>query len=171
MKLIILLIPFTLGTLASASVDADETPASNHEPTTTINETRDVDEQRSQYVELGTGFAIDWYRIAGGGGTSTGSGFSLQGTIGQAEAGEMSNATFSLAGGYWTSGASVDPATPCPADLNGDGEINVSDLLVLLSSWGLCPVDEPCPADLNKDGEVNVSDLLQLLSAWGTCPI
>lgn len=54
----------------------------------------------------------------------------------------------------------------CPADLNGDGNVDVSDLLQLFSSWGACG---SCAADLNGDGFVDVSDLLALLGAWGPC--
>jgi len=52
-------------------------------------------------------------------------------------------------------------------DLNGDGVVNVSDLLILLGQWGTCVDPNDCPADLNNDGVVNVSDLLILLSNWG----
>jgi len=55
----------------------------------------------------------------------------------------------------------------CPGDLNGDGVVNVSDLLILLAQWGPC--DGNCDADLDGNGVVNVSDLLILLSAWGSC--
>jgi len=51
-------------------------------------------------------------------------------------------------------------------DLNGDGVVDVVDLLVLLSAWGPCPVDAPCPADLTGDNEVGITDLLVLLSNW-----
>jgi hypothetical protein len=54
-----------------------------------------------------------------------------------------------------------------PGDLNNDGVVNVSDLLILLGQWGLCPQESDCPADLNGDGVVNVSDLLILLGNWG----
>jgi hypothetical protein len=53
-----------------------------------------------------------------------------------------------------------------PGDLNGDGTVNVLDLLELLGTWGPCPPRE-CPADLNGDGTVNVLDLLILLDNWG----
>ncbi len=59
-----------------------------------------------------------------------------------------------------------DPEPACPEDLNGNGEVDVSDLLILLSDWGSCA---GCPADLNGDGVVDVSDLLILLGAWGSC--
>jgi hypothetical protein len=60
---------------------------------------------------------------------------------------------------------SSEPMTP--GDLNGDGVVNVSDLLILLGAWGPCPEGSGCAADLNSDGVVNVSDLLILLSNWG----
>jgi len=60
------------------------------------------------------------------------------------------------------------PKSPCiSADLNCDGVVNVSDLLILLGAWGACTEPDACPADLNDDGVVNVSDLLILLSNWG----
>ncbi|TVQ57311.1 MAG: hypothetical protein EA377_00990 [Phycisphaerales bacterium] len=52
-------------------------------------------------------------------------------------------------------------------DLNGDGVVNVFDLLLLLEGWGPCPSGSDCPADLNGDGTVNVFDLLLLLENWG----
>jgi len=53
-------------------------------------------------------------------------------------------------------------------DLDGDGYVGVSDLLILLGSWGPCPdLPETCPADLDLDGTVGVADLLILLSNWG----
>jgi hypothetical protein len=58
------------------------------------------------------------------------------------------------------------PAGPCPGDFDGDGFVNIVDLLVLLGSWGPC---EGCPADLNGDGAVNILDFLALLDLWGIC--
>jgi hypothetical protein len=52
-------------------------------------------------------------------------------------------------------------------DLNCDGFVNVSDLLILLASWGSCNDPCGCDADLNGDDIVNVSDLLILLGNWG----
>ena len=56
---------------------------------------------------------------------------------------------------------------PCPADLNGDGAVNGSDLTALLGAWGAANGSN---ADLNGDGQVNGSDLTALLGAWGNCP-
>jgi hypothetical protein len=55
----------------------------------------------------------------------------------------------------------------CPGDLDGDGEVGVTDFLAMLAAWGPNPGH---PADLNGDGEVNVTDFLELLAVWGPCP-
>ncbi len=64
------------------------------------------------------------------------------------------------------SGLECVPTPICPSDLNGDGTVGVSDLLMLLADWGDCP---GCDADLNSDDTVDVSDLLILLADWGEC--
>ena len=47
-------------------------------------------------------YTIDWYKIAGGGGTSTGGTYSVSGTIGQPDAsGAMTGGNYSLTGGFW----------------------------------------------------------------------
>ena len=49
-----------------------------------------------------TNYSIDWYKIAGGGGTSTGGTYSVSGTIGQHDAGgPMTGGSYSLTGGFW----------------------------------------------------------------------
>jgi hypothetical protein len=58
-------------------------------------------------------------------------------------------------------------ATPCPADLDGNGSVASSDLTVLLAAWGPC--GKACEADLDGDGQVAASDLATLLAAWGKC--
>ncbi len=57
--------------------------------------------------------------------------------------------------------------TSCPADINGDGVVDVLDLLAVLSAWGPCEPDGP--EDINEDGTVDVLDLLEVLNAWGPC--
>jgi len=48
-------------------------------------------------------YSIDWYKIAGGGGTSSNGQFTLSGTIGQHDAGgPMTGGNYSLTGGFWS---------------------------------------------------------------------
>jgi hypothetical protein len=52
----------------------------------------------------------------------------------------------------------------CP-DINGDGLIDVSDLLAVIDQWGATI----SLADVNQDGIVDVSDLLMVVGNWGPC--
>ncbi len=52
-------------------------------------------------------YAIDWYTIDGGGGTSTGGVYALSGTIAQPDAGTMTGGNFALTGGFWSIFAAV----------------------------------------------------------------
>ena len=69
----------------------------------------------------------------------------------------------------------------CCADIASlDRAVNVTDLLLLLATWGACPdpcqytptceVNSPdtCPADIVRNCDVNVTDLLSLLAVWGS---
>ena len=47
-------------------------------------------------------YQIDWFTIAGGGGTSTGGVYSVSGTIGHSDAGTMSGGAYTLQGGFWS---------------------------------------------------------------------
>ena len=53
----------------------------------------------------------------------------------------------------------------CP-DINGDGTVNVSDLLQLIGAWGPCG---GCDEDIDDSGEVDVTDLLMAIASWGDC--
>ena len=59
--------------------------------------------------------------------------------------------------------AILNPNAPTPGDVNGDGVVNLEDLLLVLGAWGPCPA---CPEDINGDGVVNVLDLLIVLGNW-----
>jgi len=52
-------------------------------------------------ARLDAQFALDWFTIDGGGGTSAGGAYSISGTIGQPDAGSMSGGSFALVGGFW----------------------------------------------------------------------
>jgi hypothetical protein len=51
---------------------------------------------------------------------------------------------------------------PAPADLNGDGQVNVQDLTAVILAWGR----QGGAADVNGDGPVDVLDLIAVFLAW-----
>ena len=60
-------------------------------------------------------YSIDWHKIAGGGGTSTGGVYSVSGTIGQHDAGgPMTGGNYSITGGFWSL-ISIVPVPGAPA--------------------------------------------------------
>ncbi len=113
----------------------------------------------------GGDFDLSWHTIDGGGGSSTGGGFELAGTIGQADAGAvLTGGEFTLTGGYWAAVAGV--TDPCPADLDDSGAVDFGDILAILSAWG----NKGGPEDLDGSGVVDFGDILVVLEAWGPCP-
>ena len=53
----------------------------------------------------------------------------------------------------------------CEADIDGNGSVDVGDLLAVIDAWG----QVHSPADVNQDGIVDVSDLLMVVGNWGAC--
>ena len=78
-------------------------------------------------------FSIDWYKVAGGGGTSTGGVYSVTGTIGQPAAGgamtggPMIGTNYSLTGGFWSLFSVVQtPGAPTLTITRAGGSVIVS---------------------------------------------
>jgi len=72
-------------------------------------------------------------------------------------------------------GRALAGGPPCPGSVNGDGMVDVNDLLMVISSWGACPT--PCPRSCTADIDpvagncvVDVNDLLVVITSWGACP-
>ncbi|RLC76863.1 MAG: hypothetical protein DRI61_12530 [Chloroflexi bacterium] len=56
------------------------------------------------------GYSLTWWTVDGGGGRSAGSGYILNGTIGQPDAGpKLQGGDYTLQGGFWPGGAMVTP--------------------------------------------------------------
>lgn len=55
-------------------------------------------------------------------------------------------------------------ASPCPADVNGDGAVDLGDLSMVLSNFGAVSLD----GDATNDGVVDLVDLSAVLAAFGT---
>ncbi len=57
-------------------------------------------------------------------------------------------------------------SAPGSPDVDGDGVVELADLLLVLEAIGDCPPSAPCPADLDGDGAVTLGDVLLVLLAW-----
>ncbi len=67
------------------------------------------------------------------------------------------------AGRLFVAGAVAMGPPVNPADLDGSGTVDGTDLTALLASWGTCA---RCPADIDASGEVDGKDLTAMLAAW-----
>lgn len=56
----------------------------------------------------------------------------------------------------------------CAGDLDGDGDIDLTDLSSLLANYGVPSGAEYVDGDLNGDGDVDLEDLSSLLSGFGS---
>jgi hypothetical protein len=72
-----------------------------------------------------------------------------------------------LAGGLFTWDTSCDDARcyACVADIDGDGNAGIDDLLIIIGAWNTSDPD----ADINDDGIVNIDDMLMGMGYWGPC--
>ena len=73
-------------------------------------------------------YSMDWFAIAGGGGTSSGGAFSVAGTIGQPDAGTaMAGGVYSLTGGFWSLDSVVQtPGMPLLTIAQSGGNLIIS---------------------------------------------
>ena len=55
---------------------------------------------------------------------------------------------------------------PCPADIDGNGDVNGADLSLVLGAWGT----SDAAADVDGSGTVDGADLALVLGSWGACP-
>jgi len=73
-------------------------------------------------------YTIDWYKVSGGGGTSSNGQYIVSGTIGQYDASSaMTGGNYSLTGGFWSLYAVQTPGLPnLTIAFIGSGSVKVS---------------------------------------------
>ena len=59
--------------------------------------------------------------------------------------------------------AELAGGTAVEGDMNGDGLVNIDDILLILAAWGPC---DGCPEDVDGNNVVDFSDLLVVLRNW-----
>ena len=83
----------------------------------------------------------------------------LRVVVGDLNAGSVIEAAFD---GVLVSRPICDEVPDCPGDFNGDGTIDVNDILHLIGAWG------GPDGDLDGNGTTDVDDLLTLIALFGT---
>jgi hypothetical protein len=61
-----------------------------------------------------------------------------------------------------------EDCTACPGDLDGDNDVDLSDLAQLLGNYGMTSGATYEDGDLDGDGDVDLADLAALLGVYGT---
>ncbi len=104
-------------------------------------------------------YRIDWYTIDGGGGRSSGGGYTLTGTIGQADSAYSSGVGYEVLGGFWPGGPMcfvefddfarfaeqwLQTGAGLAGDIDMDNDVDVDDLSWLADFWlHYCPTPWP----------------------------
>lgn len=63
-------------------------------------------------------------------------------------------------------GLAVAASPSCPGDIDGDRDVDLSDLGVLLAAFG-CTGETPCAGDADGDGDTDLADLGIVLASFG----
>ena len=80
------------------------------------------------FVGLGQSYRVDWHTIDGGGGTSSGDGYTIIGTIGQPDASTtaMTGGQYAMEGGFWAIEAVQTPGGPhLSIAVSGPGQVTI----------------------------------------------
>ncbi len=109
-------------------------------------------------------YSVNWYTIDGGGGTSTGGGYTISGTIGQPDAGPaMTGSTYTVTGGFWVgTGTGGTGCSACAADYDGNGGVDGGDLAAFFADF---EAGEGC-ADVDLNGGVDGGDLAYFFAVF-----
>ena len=108
--------------------------------------------------------------MASSGGHQASENYQLVDTAGQpVDYDRPSSENYQMTSGYW----GMQPM-PCrlPYDLNGNGRVDVGDIMLVASRWGCRSVDECYRViyDLDHDGDIDIVDIMKVAARWGeTC--
>ncbi len=161
-----------VGVLCLPAAGADEGKAVKQSPTTsetTQSTPRRVD--YSVYSDVAksaalAGEQINWQVLAGGGTTSSSPSFVLSGTVGQTAVGLVSSSSYGLNQGFWQTFSAGAGCCVLRGDVDGSGDLNVSDLTYLVAFLFQGGPAASCAdhADVDSSGAINISDLTFLVA-------
>ena len=57
------------------------------------------------------------------------------------------------------------PPPNCEGDIDSDGQVGLSDVLIILSEWGC----SDCISDVDGNGTTGFDDVISVLAVWGPC--
>ena len=101
----------------------------------------------------------------GGGGISTGGGYSMLISMGEPNAGAvMIGGQWLVSPGFLNPTNSPNPASRCPADFNNDRENTADDLADFIGGYFGLPLDPRC--DINRDGNIDPEDLTDFITIY-----
>ena len=63
----------------------------------------------------------------------------------------------------------ISLAGDCGADVDGNGAVDVDDLVSVVLDWGCVGEVLPCVGDVNDDGITDIDDLAEVVLQWGPC--
>lgn len=103
--------------------------------------------------------------LSGGGGQASSANYAIGFTLGQGQpVGLSSSPSFSSSWGFWTGDVALEPL---PGDLNGDGQVDLEDILIVMADFGASPPSDS-RADANGDGRVGLLDLVTVAKFFGS---
>jgi len=121
-------------------------------------------------ITTGSSAALTWSSTNATSCTASGGWSGSKATSGTQSVSPTATTSYTLtcagAGGSANNAASVivNPVSGKTGDINGDGQVNIFDLSILLTNYG----GTTASCDLNHDGAVNILDLSILLTNYGS---
>ncbi|MEL6150304.1 MAG: dockerin type I domain-containing protein [Chloroflexota bacterium] len=109
--------------------------------------------------------------IGSGGGTSTGTPYTVSGTIGEFDATQsnMTGGGYTVRGGFWHQ-LPVNSVPPNPYDIDGNGFITPEDAIYVINRIGQTKNSGNALADVDNDGDIDQADADAIISRIGTTP-
>ena len=121
-------------------------------------------------AQTGNGYDLTWWTVDGGGGTTSGGGYSLAGTVGQADAASpLTGGGYTLYSGFWAGGAVVSETCDVPltgVSLAGPGSGNTGQTLTFNASPQTANASTPVAYTWSTDGLVGGQGSSQATYRW-----